>query len=122
MTTTIDIATQLVDLVKAGKPHEAVETLYSPDIVTVEAASFGGEPTEQRGIAAVRKKSAMWRETNEVHSARVDGPWPNGNRFVVRFTYDVTNKQTKQRSTMDEAALYVVEGGKIVHETFFYRT
>ncbi|HEY0467025.1 MAG TPA: nuclear transport factor 2 family protein, partial [Polyangiaceae bacterium] len=59
---------------------------------------------------------------HEVHSAKVDGPWPNGDRFVVRFGYDVTNKPSGQRLQMEEAGLFTVENGKIVREEFFYTT
>lgn len=120
MTTTIEVANRLVELVKQGKGHEAMETLYAPDIVSVEAMPPPGQSAETRGIAAVRAKSEGWMKIHEIHGTTVAGPWPNGDKFVVRLTYDVTNRQTQQRFAMDEAALYVVRDGKIVHETFFY--
>ena len=48
------------------------------------------------------------------------GPWINGDQFVVRFTMDVTQKQSGQRIAMDEAALYTIKDGKIAEERFFY--
>jgi ketosteroid isomerase-like protein len=59
-------------------------------------------------------------DTHEVHAAAVEGPWPNGDRFIVRFTYDVTNKPSGRRMQMDETALFTVQNGKIVREEFFY--
>jgi ketosteroid isomerase-like protein len=47
-------------------------------------------------------------------------PYPNDDRFAVRFTYDVTNKGSGQRFTMDEVGLFTVKDGKIVREEFFY--
>jgi ketosteroid isomerase-like protein len=38
----------------------------------------------------------------------------------VGFRYDVTNKPSGRRMTMDEVGLYTVQGGKIVREEFFY--
>ncbi len=51
---------------------------------------------------------------------KVDGPWVNGEQFTVRFTMDVTFKETGQRHTMDEIALYTLKNGKIAEERFFY--
>ncbi|MBC7975998.1 MAG: nuclear transport factor 2 family protein, partial [Myxococcales bacterium] len=47
-------------------------------------------------------------------------PYPNGDRFAVRFNYDVTHKPSSKRIQMDEVALYTVKDGKIVREEFFY--
>jgi ketosteroid isomerase-like protein len=41
----------------------------------------------------------------------------------VRFKFDVTAKSgpmAGKRFVMDEAALYTVKDGKVVHEEFFY--
>jgi hypothetical protein len=120
--TAFEVGKKLVELCKQGKNEEAMETLYSPDIVSVEAAEMPGMPREIRGIQGVAAKGKWWSENHIIHSAQTEGPWPNGDRFVVRFTYDVTNKPSSQRMTFDEAALYTVENGKIVREEFFYAT
>jgi hypothetical protein len=57
---------------------------------------------------------------HEVHSANVTGPWPHGDRFIVGFQYDVTNKPSGKRMKLDEVGLYTVSKGKIVREEFFY--
>ena len=44
----------------------------------------------------------------------------NGDDFTVRFVMDVTDKDSGQRMTMDEVALYRLKGGKIAEERFFY--
>ena len=49
-----------------------------------------------------------------------DGPLAHGDRFVVGFQYDVTNKPSGKRMKMDEVGLYTVRNGKIVREEFFY--
>jgi hypothetical protein len=48
------------------------------------------------------------------------GPWTHGDRIVVGFQYDVTNKPSRKRMKMDEVGLYTVRNGKIVREEFFY--
>jgi hypothetical protein len=87
---TMEIATRLVELCRQGKNAEAVKTLFSDTAVSVEAF------------------------------ASITGPWPHGNRFVVGFQYDVTNKPSGHRMKMDEVGLYTIENGKIVREEFFY--
>ena len=115
--TTLEIATRLVSLCNEAKNHQAMEELYSKDIISVEA---GGH--ESRGLAAVFESGKAWREGHEVHSAKHEGPWPHGDRFVVRFTYDLTDKKANKRMTLDEVGLFTVQNGKIVREEFFYRT
>ena len=122
MTTTLEIGKQLVELCKQGKNEEALKTLYAKDVVSVEAMQMPNMPAEIRGIEAVQAKSAWWAENNIVHEATCEGPFPNGDRFVVRFKYEVTFKPANQRRTLDEAALYTVKDGKIVREEFFYPT
>jgi ketosteroid isomerase-like protein len=55
-----------------------------------------------------------------VHGVEVSGPLVSGDRFVVRFKMDVTRKESGQRFTMDETALYTIKDGKIAEEAFFH--
>jgi hypothetical protein len=118
--TTQDIATQLVSLCSAGKFEEAVEALYSPDIVSVEAGAPPGQSREAKGIAAVKAKGEWWVANHEVHSSKVEGPLVAGSHFAVTFQLDVTFKPEKRRFQMEEIAVYKVANGKIVYEEFFY--
>ena len=118
----LEIANQLVALCREGKNEEAIEKLYSPDIVSVEAMDMPGMGQTQRGIQAITGKTKWWYENHEVHGGEVSDPYPNGNQFIVQFKFDVTPKHTGQRMTMDEVGLYTVDKGKIVKEEFFYQT
>lgn len=123
MDNTQALGKKLVELCKAGKNLEAVETLYSPDIVSIEAMGGPGMPARQEGMEAVKGKNEWWINNHEIHSGSTEGPWPNGDRFIVRFKYDVTGKagpMAGQRMNLDETALYTVKDGKIVQEEFFY--
>jgi hypothetical protein len=123
MSDTMKIGKQLVELCKQGKHLEAVNTLYSPKIVSIEAVANPAFPARLEGLAAVREKNDWWMKNHEIHKAQVSGPWPHGDRFVVAYAYEVTPKagpHAGQRFNMEEAALYTVENGKIVHEEFFY--
>src|SRR4029079_5106270 len=117
--TTLEVGKKLVELCKQGKNHEVMETLYAPDIVSVEAASSPDFPAESRGREAVLAKSKWWSDNHTVHSAVVEGPWPHGDRFATKFVYDVTNKPSNKRFQMEEIALFTVRNGKMVREVFF---
>ena len=118
--TTVEIAKKLVEFCKQGKSDEALSTLFSDNAVSVEAMAMPGMERETNGIEAIKAKGKWWYDNHEVHSAVVTGPWPHGERFIVGFKYDVTNKPSGRRMMMDEAGLYTVENGKIVREEFFY--
>ena len=118
--TVLEIGNKLVELSKQGKNLEAIQTLYSPNIVSVEAMSTPEMPAEMRGMEAILGKNKWWFDNHTVHSASCEGPFPHGDRFIVRFSFDITNKPTQRRMQMDEMGLYTVEGGKIVREEYFY--
>lgn len=118
--TTMEIAKKLVALCQQGKNMEALETLFTQDVISVEAVAMPGMQQEAKGLAAVKGKGEWWVANHEVHSASVTGPWPHGDRFVVGFQYDVTNKPSGKRMKMDEVGLYTVRDGKIAREEFFY--
>jgi ketosteroid isomerase-like protein len=102
---------------------DAVDQLYAPNVVSIEADAMPNMPARQEGIAAIRAKNEWWVKNHDVHSGKANGPWPHGDRFVVVFDYDVTAKtgpMAGKRMKAEEAALYTVKNGKIVQEEFFY--
>ena len=117
---TMEIANKLVELCNQGKNLEALATLFADDAVSVEAMAMPGMQQEAKGLAAIKAKGEWWVANHEVHSASITGPWPHGDRFIVGFHYDVTNKPSGTRMKMDEAALFTIRNGKIVREEFFY--
>ena len=122
---TIAVGKKLVEMVSADQSEAFVEQYYSDDIVSVEVMGMPevGMPREMKGMEAIRAKSKWWYDNHEVHSHSCEGPYPNGNQFIVLFEMDITAKtgpMAGQRMQMKEAGLYTVEGGKIVKEQFFY--
>jgi hypothetical protein len=123
MSDTLAVGKKLVELCRAGKNKEAIDTLYSHHIVSVEPVGGPNMPARMEGIEAIRGKSEWWEANHTVHSAEVDGPFPHGDRFIVRLKYDVTAKggpMAGKRFTMEEAGLYTVKDGKVTEEEFFY--
>jgi hypothetical protein len=120
MMTTQEVADKLVGLCSVGKFQEAISTLYSDDIVSVEASAPPGGSREAKGLPAVVAKAEWWTANHEVHGAKIEGPLVAGAHFAVAFKMDVTFKPQGKRFQMEEVAVYKVAGGKIVHEEFFY--
>jgi hypothetical protein len=118
--TTQEVADKLVHFCSAGKFEEAVEALYSPDIVSVEPSAPPGQSRESKGLEAVKAKGQWWVSNHEVHSVTVEGPLVAGVHFAVTFKMDVTFKPQSKRFHMEEIGVYKVVDGKVVYEEFFY--
>src|SRR5438132_242558 len=114
--TTTEVAQQLVALCRKGEFMKAVDTLYSKDIVSVEPMAMPPMPAEMRGIEAVRGKGEWWNNNHEIHAMKVSGPFVAGDKFVVNFDFDVTNKPSGKRMQMAEAGIYTVANGKVARE------
>lgn len=115
--TTQETANAFTALCKAGQFEEAGKQFWADTVVSLEA--MDGDMARVQGRAAVEAKGAWWYANNEVHGVKVEGPYVNGNQFVVRFTMDITPKDGA-RMSMDEAGLYTVQDGKITEEKFYY--
>lgn len=110
------VAAKFVELCNQGKNFDVMNTMYHPNIVSVEASG-----AETAGQKAVIEKSAKWAQANEIHGEKVRGPFFNGkNEFAVHFTFEITPKATGKRMTQEEVGVYTVEGDKIVREKFYY--
>lgn len=112
------VAERFVELCRAGKNFDVMRTMYTPDIVSVEA-----DGAETAGQQEVIRKSERWVEENTFHGETVAGPFYNGgtkDQFVVYFTLDITRKGTGRRETLEEVGVYTVKGDKISREAFYY--
>ena len=113
-----DIANDLVALCRAGDFDTPGQKYWADDVLSVEA--MPGDMAEIRGKDAVKGKGDWWAANHEVHSSEVEGPYVNGDQFVVRFKMELTQRASGERIQMDEVGLYTVKDGKIVEERFFY--
>ncbi len=115
---TEEVAKKVVELTRKQAWKEAIDTLYSKDIVSVEARAMESGSSESRGIDAVRAKTDWWVNNMQVHSTKVSGPFVARDRFVVQYDIDVTEKDSKKRMQLSEVGVYTVKDGKIVREEF----
>jgi hypothetical protein len=107
--TITELAKHFTSLLKKND-HEAAAKHNADNIVSYEA--MDGPMAVCRGRDAVQKKSNWWRENHEVHGGSVEGPYVNGDQFVVRFAMDVTPKATGKRMKMYEMGVYTVREWK----------
>ena len=120
--TTQEIGKRYVELCQQGKSDVCLEELYAKNAVSVEAAPPPGGERTTKGLDAIKAKDKGWQASHIVHRAEVTGPFPNDNRFAVHFVFDVTDKPTGERTTLDEVGLFTIENDKITREEFFYPT
>ncbi len=114
-----ELAHDFTAMLQRGEHMEAATKYYADSIASYEAME--GPMAVCKGRDAVHKKGEWWYANHEVHSAKSDGPYINGNQFAVNFAIDVTVKETGQRMQMQEVGLYTVQNGKVVEERFLYK-
>jgi SnoaL-like domain len=113
-----EVAKKLVELCRKGEWMKAVESLYANDIVSVEPHAMENMPAEMRGLDQVRGKTQWFMENHEIRGSKVGGPFVAGDKFVVQFEIDVTDKASKKRMQMSEVGIYTVKDGKVSREEF----
>ena len=118
---TEEVAKKVVELVRKQAWYEALDQLYSKDIVSVEAWPNQSGSVETRGTEGVRGKIDWWVNAMEIHSFKASAPFVAHDRFVVQYDADVTEKSSKERRQIAEVGVYTVKEGKIVREEFLPR-
>lgn len=117
----LEVGTQLAEFCRTGQEAKALETLYAPEVVSVEALAMGEGGREAKGLDALKGKHDWWFGAHEVHALEVEGPFFYGeDQFALTFAMDTTVKETGERSQMKEVGVYTISDGKIVKEEFFY--
>ena len=110
-----EVASRFVELCNQGRNFEVMETMYAPDIVSVEV-----DGSETAGQPQVIEKSRVFQRDNPIQSEKVRGPFFHGpDRFAVHFAFEVTRNATGQRELVEEIGVYTVRSEKITREQFF---
>jgi hypothetical protein len=123
MESVFEVGEKLVALANQGRWLDAIHSLYSPEIISIEAGAPPGKSPQCTGLAAVIAKTDWFMANHDIHSSEVRGPFPHDDRLIVFFKLDLTAKagaMAGKRFNLEEAALYTVMDGKIVKEEFFY--
>ena len=111
----LEVGNKLVAYLESHDMEKIYKELYSNDIVSIEA-----DGQTARGMQEISAKGEWWNKTFEVKSMKWDGPYPNGDDFILFYDMSLIEKATNKESRMKEAALYTVKDGKIVNERFFF--
>ena len=116
---TQEIAEKLLQHCRNHTEAQGLEELYAENAVSVEPMAMEGQSPISEGRAAIRAKHDWWNANMTVHGADMEGPFLNGNKFAVVFDIDAEDRNSGQRWKAKEVALYEVEEGRIVRESFF---
>ena len=119
MMTTQEVANRLVELCREGKHEQAVQELYSPNIVSVEPE---GAPNRiVKGLEAIAEKGKNFENKIEkMNTSIVSDPIVAENFFSCTMLMNVQMKGVPVPVDMDEVCVYTVNDSKIVKEEFFY--
>ncbi len=113
------VAAKFVEMFRAAgmnPPEEAIwKALYHKQCRSIEGA---GMNMAWDGLKAMKGKAEWWYANNTLNSVKIEGPFVGATGFGVRYTVDVTCKQSGDRTTMSEIGLYTVKNGKVVQEEF----
>ncbi len=112
-----ELAADYAAMVAAGKMEEAALKYWADDLVTREA--MPGEMAETRGKAEAIRKAEWWMANHEVHHFRSEGPFVNGDMFLILMEIDMTPRDG-ERMQMREVVGYRVAGDRVVEEIYFY--
>lgn len=114
-----EVATRYMSALRAGRIDLAMRVI-SPDVVRVAPLETGGERVELHGPAEVMAHSDRLNRDLQMNDIDVDGPFVEGNRFAVKFSFDQTHIPTGRRHKTAKMCLYTVTNGEITREDVFY--
>lgn len=112
-----EIAADYAALVAAGQMDQAALKYWSDELVTREA--MPGDTAETHGKAQAVAKAEGWYANHEIHGFRSEGPFVNGDTFLILMELDVTPKGS-DRMQIREVVGYRVAEGKVVEERYYY--
>ena len=114
--TTQEVADRLVQLCREGKFHEAIDELYSKDIISNEP----NNSDTKEGLEAVKEKTEKFvASIQEMHHSIISDPLVARDHFACIMDIDATYKE-HGRMSMSEMCVYEVKDGKIIKDSFFY--
>jgi uncharacterized protein YbjT (DUF2867 family) len=117
-----DVGSRYVALLRAGDLGAAV-TLLGPDVVRVAPLEpGGGGAAGLRGVEVIMDNARAQTSGYDIREVLVDGPYPLGDRFAVRFSFGEVRVADGQAQTTEKMSLYTVGDGVIVREQVYYHT
>jgi hypothetical protein len=112
-----ELAADYVVMVAAGQMSAAAQKYWSDDIRTWQA--MPGDMAQTHGKARAPDKAHARYANNEIHGFRSEGPFVNGDSFLILMEIDLTPKGGG-RMQMREVVSYRMAHGKVVEEQHPY--
>lgn len=116
--TTYEVGKKLVELCRANRHDEAMNTLYADDCVQVESSGPPGAPREFVGLPAIQKMSEEWYKSVTMYGFTCSEPQVHGDRFALWMEIDMEMPGVP-RGKFHEIGLYTVKNGKVSRLEFF---
>jgi uncharacterized protein YbjT (DUF2867 family)/ketosteroid isomerase-like protein len=113
-----EVVSRYVSLLRQGDLTAALK-LLAPDVVRT-APLEGTGPLEgaEAIMANVRQQTAGY----QIRGIDIDGPYPHGDRFAVRFALDEVHIPTGTTGVTEKMSVYAVRDSAIVSENVYYHT
>lgn len=117
--TTAEVGHRYAEAFRTGQLDDAA-LLLAEDVVRIAPLEDGGVEREVRGLVAIAENADRQFETAELESVEVDDPLVAADRFALRFTFGMRDRETGERLRTVKLSLCTVSASRIVREEVFY--
>jgi uncharacterized protein YbjT (DUF2867 family)/ketosteroid isomerase-like protein len=114
-----EVAQRYVAAFRTGRFDQAL-ALSAPDVVRIAPLENDGKHVELRGNAEIIANAERVNRDVEIQHVDVDGPYLQGDRFAVRYSFDQLHKPTGRHVSVTKMSLYTVANGEVTREEVFY--
>lgn len=113
-----EVVSRHVSLLRQGDLAAALK-LLAPDVVRT-APLEGTGPLE--GAEAIMANGRRQTAGYQIRGVDIDGPYPHGDRFAVRYAFDEVHIPTGTIGVTEKMSVYAVRDSAIVSEDVYYHT
>ncbi|MGC0249065.1 NAD(P)H-binding protein [Pseudactinotalea sp. Z1748] len=117
--TTHEVGHRYAEAFRTGRLDDA-GGLLAADVVRVAPLEDGGVEREVRGLPAITENAQRQVEGADMESVQVDDPLVGGDRFAIRFTFAMRDRETGERFRIVKMSVCTVASSRIVREEVFY--
>jgi uncharacterized protein YbjT (DUF2867 family) len=112
-----EVVSRHVSLLRQGDLAGA-RKLLAPDVVRTAPLEGAG----LRGAEAIMANGRRQTASYQIRGVDIDGPYPHGDRFAVRFAFDEIHIPTCTTRVTEKMSVYAVRDSAIVSEDVYYHT
>ena len=112
-----EVVSRYASLLRQGDLAGALK-LLAPDVVRSAPLEGAG----LRGVEAIMANGRRQTAGYQIRGVDIDGPYPHGDRFAVRFAFDEIHIPTGTTGITEKMSVYAVRDSAIVSEDVYYHT